>query len=69
MTGFDQNLESYNFCENWKIFKILASNKASASEYSQKRSLIFQIFDEVISKKNIEKFCSRPLKLYLASNF
>ena len=55
MTGFDQNLESYNFCENWKIFKILASNKASASEYSQKRSLIFQIFDEVISKKKHRK--------------
>ena len=52
MTDFDEilGLESYNICKNWKICKILASNKASASAYSQKRSLIFQIFDEVIFK-------------------
>ena len=56
MTGSDENLDSYNFCENWKIFKIVASNKASVSEYSQKRSLIFQIFDEV-NFKNVGLFC------------
>ena len=55
MTGFDENLESCNFCENWRIFKIVASNKASVSEYSQKRSLIFQIFDEV-NFKNVRLF-------------
>ena len=62
MTGFDGNLESHNFCENWKIFKIVASNKASVSEYSQKRSLIFQIFDEVIFK-NVRLFSDQCHKM------
>ena len=62
MTGFDENLESCNFCENWKIFKIVASNKASVSEYSQKRSLIFQIFDEV-NFKNVRLFCDQLHKM------